>query len=38
LPLDKFATDGVHRNAAGGFVERRQQSGDLILPALTENM
>jgi hypothetical protein len=38
LPLDQFAPDGVHRNAAGGFVERSQQSDYVIVSALTENM
>jgi hypothetical protein len=38
LLLDQFATDGMHRHAVRGFVERGQQADDLILATLAENM
>jgi hypothetical protein len=38
LPLDQFATDGVHSDTTSLLVEPRQQSDDFILSALTENL
>jgi hypothetical protein len=38
LPLHQFAPHGVHGDAARGIVESRQQSPNLVLAALSENM